>query len=93
MLKARRKVRRDSKKVRNLHEVRLAGMFNIFLAVSSARWLSHLWSRSSYRLPDFDRIFGLYQAFSWPMRAPRDNAKKIVEVKLKQKGTRCMTPP
>ena len=68
-------------------------MFNIFLAVFFAELtlaFGPSWNRSS----SLDISFPLRSSrplpgrFSWPTRAAhRDNAKKIVETELKQKGT------
>jgi K(+)-stimulated pyrophosphate-energized sodium pump len=87
---------RDSKKVVEIcTKYAQKGMFNIFLAVFFATlafafmepflFIGYLFSIA---------IFGLYQAiFMANAGGAWDNAKKVVEVDLKQKGTPCTTQP
>ena len=71
------------------------GMFNIFIAVFFAT-LAFAFVEPFFFIGYLISIaiFGLYQAiFMANAGGAWDNAKKIVEVELKQKGTDCTTPP
>ena len=70
------------------------GMLNIFIAVFFAT-LAFAFVEPFFFIGYLISIaiFGLYQAiFMANAGGAWDNAKKIVEVELKQKGRRCTTP-
>jgi K(+)-stimulated pyrophosphate-energized sodium pump len=80
----------DSKKVVEIcTQYAQTGMFNIFLSVFFGRWRSRSSSRSSSSATWCrSRSSGCTRRSSWPTPGGAwDNAKKIVEVELKAKGT------